>query len=65
MTGTYTVSYDRSGFGIVQLRLTNAQGQEVALMEFAPGDTVTYLQPGDDLDIMSDHEAVLRAIVGK
>jgi hypothetical protein len=34
-------------------------------MEFAPGDKTTYLQCGDDLDIMSEREDILRAITAE
>lgn len=62
MTGTFSVSFDRSGFGIVVLTLTDANGRELAVLDFAPGDATTYLQPGSDLHPETEPAQVLAAL---
>lgn len=62
MTGTFNVSFDRSGFGIVVLTLTDANGRQIAQLEFAPGDTTSPLYPGPDFDHTADAAQVLAAL---
>lgn len=61
-TGTFHITQDRTGFGIQQIRLL-VDGQEIALLEFLPGDNQTYLQPGEDICHTLAPEDVLAILV--